>query len=121
MIGDPNDGKRRPDGKFAKGCKPGPGNPEARKTAAYRRAIFEAVSIKDVQDVMRAMLENAKGGDVQAAKVVFERIMGAPEALDVAEKLKLLEESVRDFMKADLYPTRYGYALDEDDGEEIKN
>src|SRR5208337_5196163 len=49
------DSGRDAQGKFAKGCKGGPGNPFARQTAAYRKALRAAVSAEDVQAMTRLL------------------------------------------------------------------
>jgi hypothetical protein len=95
---------RRPDGLFARGNKGGPGNYLGRRTREYREAIYKAVTPKDAADIMRAMVDIAKQGDVAAAKVVFERLMGAPEAMDVTEKLATLEAAVSEFMRTGVMP-----------------
>ena len=80
MSEDPSTNRERlPDGKFAVGNKGGPGNPQAAKLQAYRKAIWECVSIEDVQKVMRAMVDKAcDDKDVAAAKIVLERTAGKP-------------------------------------------
>jgi len=103
MIDDRED-LRDQGGRFAKGGKPGPGRGHGNKVSAYRAAVFNAVSPEDAADVMRAMVEHAKQGDVSAARVVFERLLGAPEAMDVIEKLRMMEEAVREFMSCDVLP-----------------
>jgi len=37
------------------------------------------------------VIEKAKGGDVAAAKVLLERLLGPPVALDVATRIERLE------------------------------
>lgn len=69
---------RRADGKFAKGCTPGPGNPMARKVWEVRQRICAAVTDQDIDDITRSLVEQAKAGDVQAACVLFDRMMGKP-------------------------------------------
>lgn len=43
---------------------------------AYRRAINESVSIEDVKDIARKLVEMAKAGNEKAAKVILERVAG---------------------------------------------
>lgn len=104
---------RRPDGRWAKGKKGGPGSYLGQRIFKYRKAVFDAVSPEEVVEVMQAMVKNAKGGDVAAAKVVFERLLGAAEALDVAARLEVLEQSIRDFMATDVL----GHVPEQDDSE----
>ena len=68
--------KRGGDGRYQKGTKGGPGNPMSGKVMAYRKALYEAVSVEDVQHIARSMVEAACAGDVAAAKVILERCLG---------------------------------------------
>lgn len=72
--------KRNPDGTFARGNAGGPGNPHASRVAELRSALLDAVSEDDVKDVARALVEQATGGNVQAARVLLNRLMGKPKA-----------------------------------------
>ena len=65
-------------GRFARGCKGGPGNPFARQTAAYRRAIRAAVSEDDIQAMARLLREQALQGNLAAIKMVFLYTIGKP-------------------------------------------
>src|SRR5208337_4774254 len=58
-------------GKFAKGNFGGPGNPFARQTAAFRKAIHAAVTEADLEEVAKKLLEKAKEGDVAAMKLLL--------------------------------------------------
>ena len=99
----PDNGPER-DGRglFAKGNKGGPGNPQAAKVAAYRKAIWDAVSIQDMQDVIRSMVTSAKAGDVAAAKVVLERCAGQPpkDAEGMADDAITLAQFLRQFLSS---------------------
>jgi hypothetical protein len=78
-------------GRFAEGNAGGPGNPFARQTAALRRALCQTVSTEDVQAVTLRLIEQAKGGDVAAARLLFAYAIGRPaevvdpDLLDVQE------------------------------------
>jgi len=63
-------------GKFLPGNGGGPGNPHAGRVAKLRSALMKAVSEKDVRDVAKALVTAAKDGDVQAAKLLFDRVIG---------------------------------------------
>jgi hypothetical protein len=65
-------------GRFAKGNAGGPGNPFARRTAQMRRALTMAVSEEDIAAVAAQMLEQAKAGDVAAAKLLLGYVIGQP-------------------------------------------
>ena len=66
-------------GRFTFGNKGGPGNPFARKVAALRQALIDSVTAQDIQDVAAALLAQAKGGDVPAAKLLFAYAIGKPQ------------------------------------------
>jgi hypothetical protein len=65
-------------GRFTKGNPGGPGNPFARRTAQMRRALTMAVSEEDIAAVAAQMLEQAKAGDVAAAKLLLGYVIGQP-------------------------------------------
>lgn len=52
--------------KFAKG-----GNHYQTQMAAYRAAVYGALTAEDMRQVARSMVDKAKGGDVNAAKLVL--------------------------------------------------
>ena len=53
-------------GRFTVGNAGGPGNPYGRKTAQIRSALMRAVKIQDIREIVRALIDRAKGGDVVA-------------------------------------------------------
>ncbi|MEO8494174.1 MAG: DUF5681 domain-containing protein [Planctomycetota bacterium] len=65
-------------GRFAPGNSGGPGNPQAKKTAALRMAMLTCVTIKDLRDIVKALVRKAKAGDVAAAREVLDRTIGRP-------------------------------------------
>jgi hypothetical protein len=79
-------------GRFAKGNSGGPGNPLGHRVAALRRALLEAVSEKDLRAIIAKLVEQAKAGDIQAAKEVLMRTLGKPVETDLIERLEHLEE-----------------------------
>lgn len=78
-------------GRFAPGNRAAKGNPLARKAQSLRSAMFDAVSAADLRAVVKKLLELAKAGDVQAARLVFERCLGPVMPVDVLERLEALE------------------------------
>jgi hypothetical protein len=66
-------------GRFQPGCPPGPGNPWVAKVAAYRAAWHAAVTDEDLRDIARALVTEAKAGDVAAARVVLSYCLGSPD------------------------------------------
>ena len=87
-------GDRDANGRFTKGNPGGPGPAFPRRVAALRAALLDAVTPADVIAVIRALVEAAKGGDVAAAKVFLDRILGSPLAVDVIERLERLEDEL---------------------------
>jgi hypothetical protein len=67
-------------GRFTKGNPGGPGNPFARRTAAMRKALCDAVSEEDLRQIAEALKRKAKEGDVAAARLVLSYVVGRPEA-----------------------------------------
>lgn len=72
------DGRDPKTGRFLKGNRGGPGNPDVRIIAEHRKALREAISREDLIDVLHKLRDLAKDGDVAAARVLFERCYGRP-------------------------------------------
>jgi hypothetical protein len=67
-------------GKFLAGNTAGKGNPFARRVAQLRALIVEEVSDDDLRAIVRKLIEQAKAGDMAAAREIFTRAIGkAPE------------------------------------------
>ena len=66
-------------GQFTPGNPGGPGNPFARQVAALRKALVDAVTPQDIQEVAAALIARAKEGNVQAAKLLLSYAIGKPE------------------------------------------
>ena len=66
-------------GQFVVGNKGGPGNPAAAAVARNRQALLEAVTVEELREVVRSVLEQALAGDIQAAKLILERCCGRAE------------------------------------------
>lgn len=86
--------ERDAQGRFAEGNPGGPGNPHAKRVGELRVALLEAVTPADMQAVVKALVEAAKGGDVAAARVLFERVLGKPVEADLIERLEVLEQQL---------------------------
>lgn len=67
--------------------------------ARLRSALLHAVSPADLRDVVTALLASAKGGDVSAARELFQRLLGPPEAFDLVERLHALEQQIEELAK----------------------
>jgi hypothetical protein len=94
----PREDGRDDNGRFTKGNKGGFGNPFARRTAAFRRALAEAVNEEMIAAVVRKLAELALAGDVAAIKLFLAYTVGKPapaanpDTLDVEEYRQLLQE-----------------------------
>ena len=73
-LADARDGK----GRFVKGNPGGPGNPNARNVAAWRRALVDSVSADDVAQVMQRLIDAAKDGEPWAIRELLDRCFGKP-------------------------------------------
>ena len=74
----PINGKDPATGRFVKGWRGGPGNPHGAETAKLRSALLKAITDRDVQAIIRKMIAKAKAGNVEAARLVLERVFGKP-------------------------------------------
>ena len=79
-------------GRFNKGNPGGPGNPHGAKVARLRSAFLEAVTADDVREVLAALVAEAKSGNVQAMREFFSRTLGPAEAVDLMQRVEVLEE-----------------------------
>ena len=89
---DPVGDGRGPDGRFRPGNRAGKGNPLAKKAQKLRTALFRAVTPTDLREIVKRLVGVAKGGDVQAAKLILERLLGPPVPADFQDRLDRLEE-----------------------------
>lgn len=78
-------------GRFAAGNRCAKGNPFARRMAELRSALISAVTDEDLRDIIKALIEKAKRGDVPAAKEVLDRTLGRPQEADLIQRLEELE------------------------------
>jgi hypothetical protein len=78
-------GDRGEGGRFAKGNRGGPGNPYAAKVARIRAAFLDAVSEEDIRAIVGKLVDEAKAGNLAAAREIFQRTIGTPDPLDMAD------------------------------------
>lgn len=77
--------QRGPGKRFEKGNPGGPGNPLSKQVNQLRAALLAAVTEKDIQQIAKMLLTEAKGGDIQAAKELLDRTLGkAAQALEIS-------------------------------------
>ena len=70
--------KRDANGRFAIGNDGGPGNPFARQTAALHSAFLQRATPQDMKAIADKLFEQAKAGNVVAAKLVLQYTIGKP-------------------------------------------
>ncbi len=75
----PDRGGRDSRGRFTANNKGGPGNPFGRRTATLRQAMLDAVTGEDLQAIVRQLIQQAREGDVPAARLVFSYTLGKPD------------------------------------------
>ena len=77
MTPSPNGHNRRSsNGRFTVGNAGGPGNPHAAQVGGLRRALLDAVTPDDVRDIAAKLVTLAKGGDLNAMRLVLDRTVG---------------------------------------------
>lgn len=67
------------------------GNPQGRKPGTSQVAKLRASLAGDVPEILAGLVEAAKGGDVQAARLILERILPPVRAIEQAVELQLPE------------------------------
>ena len=78
-------------GRFKVGNRASLGNSMARRTARLRSALVGAVSIGDIERIVAALVGQAAGGDVGAAKLILAHVLGRPVESDLLHRLESLE------------------------------
>lgn len=63
-------------GRFAPGNAHGRGNPHARQAAELREVLMAAVTADDMRVVVGALVEQARAGNVPAARELLDRVLG---------------------------------------------
>ncbi len=81
-------------GRFLPGNPGGPGNPHGAAVARFRSALMTAVTEEDLHEIARALVDAAKGGDVTAARLLLDRLLGPAEAIDLLQRVEALEELI---------------------------
>jgi len=76
---DRNGSDRDARGQFKKGNPGGPGNPDWKKASKYKSALKQAVSVQDLVDVFKALVKLAKGGDIDAIRLLSAYAIGKPQ------------------------------------------
>lgn len=84
-------------GRFVKGNRGGPGNPQARNVSNWRRALADTVSNADVKKVAKELTKAAKGGEPWAIRELLDRCLGKPQ---VQIALEVETEAVRELTES---------------------
>ena len=79
--------QRDANGRFAIGNDGGPGNPFARQTAALHSAFLQRATPQDMKAIADKLIEQAKAGNVVAAKLVLQYTIGKPAPSVQPDKL----------------------------------
>jgi hypothetical protein len=89
---------RAASGRFGPGNKYARGNPHARRVARLRAELLRAVRPGDLRHVVVSLLNQAKAGDVAAAKELLQRLLGPPVELDLLERMETLERHLAELL-----------------------
>jgi len=71
-----DNGRDERTGRFLPGNRCSPGNPFTGKVTRLKSALLDAVDEQDLQDVIATLVHKARDGDVAAAKVLLDRMLG---------------------------------------------
>lgn len=95
MTPSPNgENGRAGNGQFAPGWKGGPGNPHGKRTARLRAEMLRCVRPSDLREIVAVLVSQAKKGDLAAVREVLNRVLGAPVATDILERLEEIEAAL---------------------------
>ena len=92
--------ERNEKGQFLKGCKGGPGRPKVKYSLPdILRAALEDPTIEDdmmneLHQIIRTLITEAKAGNIEAAKLIFNRAYGKE-----ADIIQINNEQEPDFSK----------------------
>jgi hypothetical protein len=56
----------------------GGGNPNTKRMGELKRALLDCGSVEAVQELYRVLMDAARDGDVQAAKLLLDHLVGRP-------------------------------------------
>jgi len=84
-----------PRGRFVAGNPGGPGNPFGRQVARLRAGLLASVTEQDIQEVITALLVQAKKGNVAAARLLLAYTVGKPTESVTADSADAAAEQPR--------------------------
>ncbi|MCO5121286.1 MAG: DUF5681 domain-containing protein [Burkholderiaceae bacterium] len=70
------------------------GNPAGRPPGAGKAAKLRAAIAEHVPDILAQLVEAAKGGDVQASRLLLERVLPPVKAIEAAQAVDLPGETL---------------------------
>ena len=97
---------RGKDGRFAPGNKAAKGNPHFKRMAELRGILLNAVTDSDLEEVAQTLIGQAKAGDIDSIKELFNRVLGkvieAPSepADDDTINIRTTPDALRDLISA---------------------
>jgi hypothetical protein len=83
-------------GKFTVGNRYGVGNPLSRQVNELRVALINRVTCRDIEDIIDALIKQAKAGSVVSAREILDRCLGRPLESDILEKIETLERTLNE-------------------------
>jgi len=86
-----SDTTRDTHGRFVRGNPGGPGNPHAGRVSQLRAAIIEAVDADDIRAIITRITQQAREGDLAAARELLDRTIGRPSQADLLARIEALE------------------------------
>jgi hypothetical protein len=81
-------------GRFAAGNAGGPGNPYTKQTARLRAALLAAVTEEDIKAIVSKLIEQARGGNIPAAREVLDRTLGRSQEAELLQRVEELEAAL---------------------------
>lgn len=87
------DSDRGDRGRFKVGNAGGPGNPNNAAISRLRRALHQAVTEDDIQEVIEVLVAKAKEGNLPAIRERLDRAIGKSTDANLAERLDELERA----------------------------
>jgi|688.fasta_scaffold379744_2 hypothetical protein len=79
-------------GRFVNGNRLAKGNPNAKRAQKLRTELMKSVEGDDLKRIVKSLVNAAVDGDVSAAKLILDRVLGPPVAVDFEQRLSELEE-----------------------------
>mgnify|MGYP006440185751 CR=1 FL=1 len=118
-------GSRAKDGRFAPGAKPGPGRPKGRRNKTVlldAAARVEQMTADELDQIVSSVISAAVNGDVQAAKLLLDRVAPArkgqavefhlPEIRNAGELDQAYAAVLKAVSAGDLSPEEAGSIVD---------